>query len=67
MLPDTLPHKIKLDLKFGNLKNTLKWCSNSCVDEWAYTVIDVPGIDDGRYEFYFKTEYDLVNFILYNK
>lgn len=67
MLSDTLPHKIELNLKFGSLKNTLNWCNDKCVDKWACKIIDEAGLDNGKYEFYFQTEYDLVNFILYNK
>jgi hypothetical protein len=67
MSPDTLPHKINLDLKFGTLRGTLQWCRNSCQDEWACKIIDETGSDPGKYEFYFKNEHDLINFILYNK
>lgn len=62
-----IQNKVKIDLKFGELKPLLNWCENNCVGEWAFMSLEPAGISKGEYEFYFTNDDDKINFILWQK
>lgn len=63
----TTQHKTPILIRWGELQTVLEWCKNNCRNEWGYRCIEPAGFDAGDYEFYFQTERDQINFILWKK
>lgn len=63
MLPNT--NKVEVEARYGELTSLIQWCERNCTDEWAYQVLDLAGEKWGDYEFYFKSEKDLVAFTIW--
>jgi hypothetical protein len=52
---------------YGQLKPVIEWCQRNCANDWGYDCQMPAGRDAGYYEFYFETETDYLNFILWKK
>lgn len=61
-----MKYNTNIRIGFGELKPMLEWCDSNCKD-WGYTVIESAGQDAGTYQFFFDTERDYINFILWKK
>jgi len=66
MLPDT-QYKAEIGIMFGNLSVMIDWCQQHCESNWCYDIKDLAGKNPGQYVFFFESEKDLVNFILWKK
>ena len=67
MSPDT-QFKTKITIGYGQLKPIIEWCTRNCFDDWGYDCLEFAGgRDGGLYDFYFETESDYINFILWKK
>ena len=67
MSPDT-QFKTKITIGYGQLKPIIEWCTRNCIDDWGYDCLEFAGgRDGGLYDFYFETESDYLNFILWKK
>ena len=66
MLPST-QFKTDIFLLWGELRPVTEWCERNCSCEWAYECIEPAGRDAGMYEFYFESQRDHINFILWKK
>jgi hypothetical protein len=66
MSPDT-QFKTKITIGYGQLKPIIEWCTRNCVNDWGYDCLEVGGREGGLYDFYFETESDYINFILWKK
>jgi hypothetical protein len=56
-----------IKIGFGELKPMLDWCDSNCKDCVEYAVIESAGQDAGSYQFFFDSERDYINFILWKK
>jgi hypothetical protein len=65
MLPNT--NRVEVQLNYGELSHIIQWCERNCSGSFAYEIVDNPGDLPGEYEFYFETNFDYVNFILWKK
>jgi len=45
----------------------IDWCQRNCANDWGYDCQVPAGRDGGLYDFYFETESDYINFILWKK
>ena len=52
---------------YGQLKPVIEWCERNCESDWGYDCLLPAGSDGGKYDFYFETESDYINFILWKK
>lgn len=66
MSPDT-QFKTEMDIKFGQLAPIMHWCQSQCIADWGYAITDIAGYLPGKYTFYFESETDYINFILWQK
>ena len=66
MSPNT-QYKIEITIGYGQLKPIIEWCERNCKDDWGYDCRITPGSDGGLYDFYFGTESDYINFMLWKK
>lgn len=66
MLPDT-QYKTEINIKFGELAPIMDWCQTQCIADWGYNMWDNAGYHPGKYTFYFESETDYINFILWKK
>jgi hypothetical protein len=64
VLPST-QYKTDIFLHWGELRPVTEWCERNCACEWAYECIEPAGQDAGFYEFYFESQRDHINFILW--
>jgi len=65
--PDT-QYKTKIAINYGNLKPVIEWCERNCACDWGYDCVELAGgRESGLYDFYFETESDFINFILWKK
>ena len=62
---DNIAHRVELNLRFGELGPFLSWCNSNCTGHWGYEVLDEAGREPGNYKFYFSTESDYINFVLW--
>jgi hypothetical protein len=67
VLPTINNHKCGIKLNFGGLRPVINWCDLNCVGDWGYSIVKPAGEEQGEYEFYFDTQPDYINFILYIK
>jgi hypothetical protein len=59
-------YEIKIELPFGSLGPLMEWCKQNCSDTWFFSDnSDFAG--QGNYKFYFESEKDYVNFMLFKK
>jgi hypothetical protein len=56
-----------MDIKFGQLAPIMHWCQSQCIADWGYAITDIAGYLPGKYTFYFESETDYINFILWQK
>jgi hypothetical protein len=55
-----------MELPFGSLGPLMDWCKQNCSDTWFFSDnSDFAG--QGNYKFYFESEKDYVNFMLFKK
>ncbi len=66
MSPDT-QYKTEIIIGYGQLKPVIEWCTRNCENDWGYNCLVPAGRDGGLYDFYFETESDYINFILWKK
>jgi hypothetical protein len=67
MSPDT-QYKTEISIGYGELKPVIEWCQRNCANDWGYNCLEFAGgSDGGLYDFYFETESDYINFILWKK
>ena len=67
MSPNT-QYKTEILISYGKLKPVIEWCTNNCANDWGYDCVEFAGgHDGGLYDFYFETESDYINFILWKK
>jgi len=62
--PDT-QYKTEISISYGQLKPIIDWCQRNSVYDWGYDCKFPAGRDAGLYDFYFETESDYLNFILW--
>lgn len=58
-------HSSKIDIAFGKLEELLDWCYANCRDQWTFSILEDAGQEPGRYRFFFDSETDRINFILW--
>jgi len=64
----TLPYNVSIDLPFGKLRPVVEWCTNNCINNWAFDVGDEIGEKHmSSYNFKFESEKDYVTFLVYQK
>ena len=68
----SLPFETKINIPFGQLGATVKWCTQNCQKDWAFDTADddtvyVEGDHSGQYEFKFASERDYIAFLLWKK
>ena len=66
MSPDT-QYKTEISIGYGQLKLLIEWCERNCERDWGFNCLATAGSDGGLYDFYFETEADYINFILWKK
>jgi hypothetical protein len=66
MSPNT-QYKTEINIKFGELARTMNWCQTQCIADWGYDIQGMAGLLPGNYTFYFESETDYINFILWKK
>lgn len=66
MSPNT-QYKTEILIGWGQLRPIIDWCEINCRDDWGYNCAFPAGRDAGLYDFYFETETDYINFILWKK
>jgi len=66
MSPDT-QYKTRITIGYGELKPVIDWCQRNCANYWGYDCQIPAGREGGLYDFYFETESDYINFILWKK
>lgn len=66
MSPDT-QYKTEITIRYGQLKPVIDWCEKNCVNDWGFNCLYNAGDQGGVYDFYFETESDYINFILWKK
>lgn len=66
MSPNT-QYKTDISIGYGQLKPIIDWCTRNCADDWGYDCQIPAGQFAGLYEFYFESESDYLNFILWKK
>ena len=66
MSPDT-QYKTEIKIGYGQLSPIIDWCQRNCTSDWGYDCQTLAGRDAGYYEFYFESESDYLNFILWKK
>jgi hypothetical protein len=61
-------HQIKIQLSYGQLGPLMDWCKRNCTDKWFVSEsMDVVEQFNGNYKFFFESERDYINFMLFNK
>jgi hypothetical protein len=63
-----LVHSTTLNIPFGQLHNVIDWCQNHLEEDWQFNVIEDADLHGpGQYAFAFKSDKDLMKFILWKK
>ena len=61
-------HRVIVDLRYGELGPLLDWCKRNCNDEWFVSETEAAIYDqEGNYRFYFESERDYINFLVWKK
>jgi hypothetical protein len=61
-------YNTQVKLPYGQLGPYMDWCERNCSEEWFVTEsTDFAEALDGNYKFFFLSEKDYVNFILWKK
>ena len=58
-------HQTKIELPYGHLGPVVEWCRRNCTEEWVFA--DIPFGPEGNYKFYFESETDYINFLIWKK
>jgi hypothetical protein len=61
-----MEYNTNIKIGFGELKPIIDWCDRNC-KKWGYAITESAGRDAGIYQFFFETETDYINFILWKK
>jgi hypothetical protein len=62
-----LNYETVLDAKLGELGPLMEWCKRNCSDSWRVSVTEEAGDLAGIYKFYFQSEKDFINFLVWKK
>ena len=61
-------HRVIVDLRYGELGPLLDLCKRICNDEWFVSETEAAIYDqEGNYRFYFESERDYINFLVWKK
>ena len=60
-------YEISVQIEYGQLKQMIKWCTDNCIGDWGYTVLNEAGEEPGTYAFKFESEKDYVTFLIWKK
>lgn len=61
-------HTAIIDLRFGELGPLMDWCKRNCSQKWYVSETEATRYDqDGNYKFYFESERDYINFLVWKK
>lgn len=61
-------YQTKVELQYGQLGPVMAWCERNCINEWYLTEsTDVVEQFNGHYKFFFESERDYINFIVWKK
>lgn len=53
-------HFVEIELPYGELGPHMDWCKRNCNQEWLVSL-------DGNYRFFFESEKDYINFLIWKK
>jgi len=60
-------YKTEISIGYGQLKLLIEGCEKKGEHDWGVNWLATEGSDGGLYDFYFETEEDYINFILWKK
>jgi hypothetical protein len=61
-------YQTKIELEYGQLRPAMDWCHRNCTDKWFVSEsTDYVEQFNGNYKFFFESERDYINFLVWKK
>ena len=62
-----LDFQTEISISYGNLTPMLNWCESNCADHWSFNILEDAGNEEGKYKFFFQSQTDYINFLVWKK